>query len=313
MDFYKKDPTWKVFEVDNRQEFVDRIVPDIIFKEQVSEHIIKEWNTIHHLIALSYYKYQLMDVALDKALMSMEMASKIRFKEIHPGGWKGKFGPLLNKLHDMNMFDASKEQLNHIRKLRNHSVHPDRHSFMGPGSLSMIRAIIRLINELHDDLELRLERRALQHSLEHFWKSIPLGVWTYKTGNHQSTLSQLTCFLIDNKEPKPVYYFLVTPTFDLSQYINSSEGGIDVPDSWILAMSNVQFRKKSIRGYELLSEQVGQISITQDKVRLKRYANWEQLLSRATEKHPNLLFNPLLSKVRNDILNDFVLKDKLYD
>lgn len=309
--YFQPDSRWPAFGYDNLSDFLERLAPGFLFKEQVAEDVIKEWETIQYLIAHAYYKYQFIDVALDKAILSMEMAFKIRYREITGTDWPSKkpLAQLILDLHERNLFDTSLEQLERFRWFRNHRAHLDRHSFMGSMGINMIERVANTINEIYDDVDLRLLRRKLESAYSSYMYE-KKGVIRICFDKALVLLHELTCFLIDNKQSRPVYHFIFTPVYDLQPYQIESENGYDVPESHFLAVTGLQLEDNVMIGSEIGSNTVVEFHFISDQQILTRHEAWVDELNQLQKSgHPNLVFNPLVSRLKSNIQSDFVLRE----
>ena len=66
--YLKPDGIWEAWHINSHKDFIMRMVPEITFKTQAHEDIIKEFEIIKSLMVQAYYKYQFFDVAFNKSL-----------------------------------------------------------------------------------------------------------------------------------------------------------------------------------------------------------------------------------------------------
>nr|WP_294991374.1 hypothetical protein [uncultured Sediminibacterium sp.] len=141
--------------------FYKTLVPDLYLKDEVPEDVKGQWKVIKSLIELSYYQTEFMDLAVHKALLSLEMAMKFRHKEITQSdkGLNLTMKPLLYWFYSRGYFEADHEEyIKHIEFMRNHYSHPKLHSFGGHFIVHNIYHPLSMINDLYEDTELRKER-----------------------------------------------------------------------------------------------------------------------------------------------------------
>ena len=155
--YYQQDTTWEGFGVNSQEEYEEKFVIKSNFHNAVHEDVISSYKTIEYLMAHAYFHYPMFDEAKKKLLHMVEMAVKLRNKELgnsltfetRNGRTRKK---TLNQLIDeLVQFDYPEEfigRLNWIRDKRNMASHPDRHSFGGGMYKNMFYPIINCLNEL---------------------------------------------------------------------------------------------------------------------------------------------------------------------
>lgn len=243
------DTIWEsVWEIRNHEEYLKRMVPQFQLRKEVSEDIKKEFEIIEHLCALSYFRYQLYDEAVRKALLIFEMALKIRHREIYEKDFKGNLEELINKLHKKNIFDSSLNFLHHTRLVRNSQVHRDRHSFGGPALRHWLESITMVINETYDSIEQRVVRVKLLEKVNNTVNTFFGECVSIRVDDADYFLSDtIIPIFVNNRCEECVYSFYVVPTFDLSIYEN---GGLYTTPFLEINIKNLQIdnEKKVISG-----------------------------------------------------------------
>lgn len=153
--WYEPDTTWTVFNVKNREDYIERYVVPSSFHSGVPEDVVKAYETAEHLMALAWYHYPMYDEALKKLLGILEMAVKLRCQELgisldfvnkRSKTEAYKLAVLIDKVCAIKVYKNLKYQLNKARNLRNHYAHPDAYSFAG-GIVK--QAVVPLINVLN--------------------------------------------------------------------------------------------------------------------------------------------------------------------
>lgn len=224
-------------------------IPKFLFKPQVPEDVLKNFEVIEHLMALSYFEYRLVDEANSKSLSTFEMAMNIRCLELGLSDRNATFPKLITKLSKNNYFETPYNTLKILNRMRDHYSHPKHHSFAGTFLWSRIEWVSYLINELYDDIELRLQRQNLFNSfLKHQQK---LDLENYVRLNDEDLslfLYKMSIAFVDNKESVPHYHFACIPAFDLKQ---RDENEILVPMGLRCVLRNVAFAEESILGEDI--------------------------------------------------------------
>jgi hypothetical protein len=144
---FKRDSRWDAFGYSpkNFQEILARIQLD----PGVNEEVAGRFKMIERLILHSYYEYEFLDVAFERALTTFEMALRIHYKEA-----TGKDSTSLN-LNELirwgskrAMFGREERIIHHLRELRNCFAHPYLPSFGGIVVLTPLTMIVELINHM---------------------------------------------------------------------------------------------------------------------------------------------------------------------
>jgi len=184
MEYFKPDDTWEVLGINSREEFVNTFVVVGKFHEDVPDDIVKSFKTVTYLLAHSYYYYPLLDEALSKALLIMEMAVKLKAKQLRidlkrPPNKKGitydkKLAEIIKEVCSQPYLSFLKLEFERARGLRNQKMHPVKHSFMGIASRANSNAhlFINIINLLfssqHELEQINIKNKTLKEELSIF-------------------------------------------------------------------------------------------------------------------------------------------------
>lgn len=158
------DDKWNVFyAIENHQEFIDRFQLNFFLSPKASPDIKGIFKVVQKLLICSYFEYEFVDVAADKAKLGLETALKIRYCELTGEMWPETkpYKILLEWFREKGYFEwDSKEYLHYIRTVRNLSAHAQFHSFGGMTSYQHVRMVVQLINDIYEDIPKRQERIA---------------------------------------------------------------------------------------------------------------------------------------------------------
>jgi hypothetical protein len=275
--YLKPDSTWSAWKINNHTQFIQDMVPELALREEVHEDIIKEFEIIKYLLIYSYYKYQFFDVALNKAVQIMEMAFKIRYKEMVGKEWpKNKnLETLIKELDALSLFESHITHISRMRSLRNDLLHPDRHSFAGSVYSGHISSVAQIINELYDDVALRQKRKALVNDLQNFITINLSDEIEIVQNNKRRNIHKLQILLIDNKNGDLIYYIVVVPAFSLDQYRESVSTSKLVPQVLLLELTNILFDNGVIVGYDMNSKTETVIKKIEDADEIVKYKEWK--------------------------------------
>lgn len=254
------------------QEFITRL-PSVHLRPEVNNDVVESFKIVHKLLIHAYFEYLFIDVAVAKALHSLEMALKIRYKELTSLEWK-KNAPLKQlldwfrsglyfEIDDLSFFDR-------VRKSRNYFSHPMGFNVAGRASLHWIDTIVGLINDVHDDTSLRKQRKVLE---KQFQELIDIAVKEgikLKQGEAETLIYSSAGVVVNNKLTPCQYSFALLPIFnpdsaevkqpiflitaDLSIF-SSAEIVVNAEDSGeaILLSRNISLEQKTL--IEKFSEQ----------------------------------------------------------
>ncbi len=211
-------------------------IPVFYLKKDVPEDVIKNFEVIERLLAFSYYEYRFIDEAFSKALHTFEMAMQIRYKDFSEETKSFTFNTLITRLSDLNLFETDLDTLKNIKWMRNYFSHPERHSFAGIIYWNRIEFIVRLINEMYEDVKLREERKLLFEQFNDFLHVVKPGKGLIVALNNEpEVLFDLKLLFVNNKVNPPVYILSGTPLFDLKPRFETS---IIVPYSFKIKLTD---------------------------------------------------------------------------
>lgn len=234
------------------------ILPEFYFRPEVPEDVILNFQVIRKLLVFSYYEYKFLDVAFTKCLQTMEMAMRIRTKELNIYNKKDTFDPLLRKLTDRNIFDNDYNKLKFIKDIRNRDAHPESHTIAGIAYWKRFEFFTFLINDLYDNIELRLERKKKFKSLEELLQKMELERNVVIVIDGEPTiLYRFGLLFFNNKYTTPTYLFACTPLFDLSV----SDNQIRVPFSFAAKLTDLHIGDNYIKGTSFKNKK--EVEVTQ--------------------------------------------------
>jgi hypothetical protein len=215
------------------EEYCIRI-PELYFKPEVPKDVIKNFEVVENMMALSYYEYRLIDEAYTKAIYTFEMAMRIRYRDFFndPNNRLG-FHDFVTKLSDLNLFETGIDVLMTLKYSRNTKAHPDRHTFGGMIYWNRMEYISRLINEMYENRALRSERVSISVKLKDQLRRAGLeNSIVMETHDVQTILYKLQLLFVNNKISPPTFLFAYTPLFDLTVEENS----VRVPEIYDLKL-----------------------------------------------------------------------------
>ncbi|MBI1305993.1 MAG: hypothetical protein GC181_05205 [Bacteroidetes bacterium] len=249
-------------------------IPEFYFKAEVPEDVVRNFEVIKTLLAFSYYEYKLIDEAYSKALHTFEMAMKIRLSDFDASARNKSFKPLLATLNKHHLFETDYKQIQYLESLRNHYAHPKSHSFAGAVVWNKIQGISMLINEMYEDVSLRLKRKEQMNNFRKKMKDSSLnnGVVIEINSEHK-ILYDLRLLFINNKKEPNSYLFACTPLWDFGQ--NEHQSSI-LPFVFKSKLVKVNLENAQITGISFEAKQAVKFYSAESSTHLiEEYQKWK--------------------------------------
>jgi hypothetical protein len=150
--YYEPDIRWPRFGAPTREQFEALYVFPPRFHTGVHEDIVKSYTTASHLMALAWYYYPVYDEALNKLLLLLEMAVKLRCQQLGlPAGPKRTLQQLIASLEVAEPAKQLGWWLDLLRQMRNQVAHPEHHSFGGATFRIAMPRMVNTLNQLFED------------------------------------------------------------------------------------------------------------------------------------------------------------------
>lgn len=212
MQCFVGNETWK--------SFLENSVPKIWFKPNVSPEIVRSFNVVQKLMEFGYCEYEFCDIAAVKSLLNLEMALKIRYFELTGEQWNQKstkpprnLSNLMKWFGERQYFEIENEDyLKHVRWMRNYWAHPERYGFGGLLFLKWVYNSIDLINDIYEDVSLRINRFELRNSISQNLQQVISNGGYFTSKNLAEVIYDARILFIDNKESPAIYYIALFPT-----------------------------------------------------------------------------------------------------
>lgn len=258
-DMLKRDKRWEIFYGDiSLEDFVNQKLPKFHFKNEVNQEIKDSFDIVFRILKHAYFEYPFLDVAVTKALHILEMAFKIRYRELNQGeNWNDRkpLKALMDWFQNRHYFESNNPSfLNHVREIRNHLSHPTRNNLAGTVGLPWVTTVMDLINGLYENIDLRIKRwestKELKSKFDNFLvngarlKLIETTYYIYGCGP----------VAVDNRLEPTLCYFTLLPLFDVTSTIPKIPYLFSYPVNWL------SFQKTSIE----LSMGIGKITLSND-------------------------------------------------
>lgn len=264
MNYYEPDNTWEVFGINSKEEFVEKFVVPGKFHSEVPADVVKSFETVTHLLALSYYYYPLYEEALSKALLVMEMAVKIKAIEEGidlklPPNKKGiiydkKLWKVIEEVCDNPHLSFLRPEFDRARGLRNYKMHPDRHSLVGIVSKANANShlFINIINLLFSSKDSLEDSISTQASLFEILPRFKNGLFVLDYGQKILIVDVHTLrFVKGNKRSLLLLY--INPVYSNVKKVFSEK---KYPDPLLLSLNQYNINDKTLEGVDVLRGKV---------------------------------------------------------
>ena len=298
-NWFEPDATWEIVGIPNRKDYVKKFVVEGKFHKNVPEDIVKAFTIVTYLMAHSYYHYPMYDEAMSKALLVMEMAVKIKAKELGialklPPNKNGvEYDKRLEKLIDevclTNHLSFLKPDFDRARFFRNHKVHPEQYSFSGVLGYTHknVKLFIKILNLLFMEgiqLEKLLEKR---NDLKNKMNVFKDGLFVLEFNNREILIDRIHEFKYLENEGIKLLLLFVNP-LSKNVYENLKEHKFEEP--LIIALKEFNIKNYTIEGVDLKNQSVKIYPSMkmEDKQKLFMYNND---ISRVSKEDMHLFIN----------------------
>ncbi|MBX3240447.1 MAG: hypothetical protein KIT80_01625 [Chitinophagaceae bacterium] len=245
----KMDPIWSVFlEGDmSHTTFLKQLIPKLDLRSEVHTDIKENFRVVMKLLEHSYYEYRFYDVAVLKSVLLLEMALKIRYREVNNKQWNPKksLKDLIYWFYERKFLEVyNQKYLDSLISIRNHAMHPAELTIHGTTAEPVLKNIINLINGLYEGAELREERMD---------RTVKIGAAIKEIGDDLICIlkeKRILCYRIwmsffNNKSQPHQFHFYIKPIVELPEDQSSKEWGI-LPHIHIIANDVILHPQKII-------------------------------------------------------------------
>jgi hypothetical protein len=294
MKWFEPDTRWELFRMKSREDFIDNYVVTGKFHDQVPEDIVTAFETVSHLMVYSYYHWPMMDEAMTKALLVMEMALKLKAKqgnidlETVPNKkgktFQKKLAILIDEVCKVNHLDFLKPDFDRFRTIRNSRMHPERHNYMGAlgKPKGNVMLFINIINVLF------MEKKVIEELIKRR-EELKIELEPFKNGSfvleYNNTLIDMVHYhkyvKYDNKE------LLLLSANSLATNVYEMLTNHRFYDSKIIALKDFKITGSTIEGTDL-NDEVVKISVMNDGENLLKFIGHTDELDRVSENDKHL-------------------------
>ncbi|TDS13540.1 hypothetical protein DFQ03_2833 [Maribacter caenipelagi] len=189
MKWYQPDKRWEIWGITTKEEFVDKYVVPGKFHDKVPKDVIEAFETVTYLMAHAYYHYEMLDVAVEKALLIMELALKLKAHQLKiplkqkPNKkevvYDKSLNTLIREVCKQKELSFLEPELNRARQWRNTKMHPKKHTVSGPIGYPHRNAklFVNIINKLFMSNEQLSQIASKQKELQEKIKKFDYGLF----------------------------------------------------------------------------------------------------------------------------------------
>ncbi len=130
---FTMDERWSLWVPDaDFNKFKEIFIPDLYLKREVPDDIREMYKLIERILELSYFEYELYDIAMLKSFHAVEAILRLKFKELNPDYNKRIIlAKIVEWFQENNYFEGDIEFMKLMVDIRNHNSHPEKRSFGG--------------------------------------------------------------------------------------------------------------------------------------------------------------------------------------
>jgi len=161
------DTFWEGQGILNSIEYYEKFVKSVHLIPRVHIDLQKRIENVKRILFFAYYEYELLDIANEHLLLTMELALKLKYEEIEgkrASDNRKSLKPLLEWAKRQNLLEFP-ERNKSLEYLRNHVSHPKRYGMAGIAGMGLTYNLVENINGLYEDINVRIKRKNILESV----------------------------------------------------------------------------------------------------------------------------------------------------
>ncbi len=270
------DLIWKsVIGAETFKSFQEKIIHPIHLNKNLKQDIKDEIAIVEKLLLHSYFEYEFMDMAFIQAAFALEKALKWKYQEVNnvsSGDIKMGFGGLIDWFASRNYFETwNVDNIHQLRDIRNDKAHNERKSLGGSAFLGKIYNIIDLINDIEEDVKLRVKRkksiRLWNTQLHKFLE----GGGIILLNGQRIIIYRMDLLFLNNKTSPSLFDFIAWPIFDCDK---RNKNGYIVPTSNLLHLTSCHLTKDLFKGKDINTGRLITILKVEDEQNKLKFEQW---------------------------------------
>ncbi len=261
-DYYKFDERWEIQGIKDLKSYEEKFVIKGSFHSKVPKDVKEAFITAEHLMAHAYYCWGMYDEALNKCFRILEMAVKLKAKELDIPlkrlNKKGKEiecsqSSLIDQIFKGKHYELFKSRLQHARKIRNFKMHPDGNSYAGGLAFNVknVKNLSIVLNDIFQPETYFIEQYKLTENIERKLQEF---------NNHP--------IVLESNEPSIlIYKFLKVKTIN-NQFVITCLPIIENAYECIQELEYINLLSIRLSRLEINSDEITGISLGGNKIRL---------------------------------------------
>lgn len=205
-----------------------------VLRDKVSYDVNERYRMIYKLVEYSKYEYEFLDVALERALTTLELGLKERYLDLEHKITRKKLNELIQWANDNSLLIEKREKIHIWRKLRNSLVgHPQGNTILGLVNYDLIIQITNVINSLYNPPKVnRMILKNNEQAKELLKKELEKG-FKVNVGNEEYLI--IYGELIGYSYSKNVFYYGLIPIFSINDDDTKDQ---EIPNPIFIEASN---------------------------------------------------------------------------
>ncbi|KAB2872050.1 MAG: hypothetical protein F9K37_01510 [Bacteroidales bacterium] len=283
INYLEPDSRWSLWHCKTNEEFIEKFLVKGKFHKDVPEDVIKEYTTVEHLVAHSFYYYPMFDEAFSKTTRIFEMAVKLRCDQlgVKPSG-KG-FIPLNNYISALKEYygDISEDWENE-KKLRNLFAHPEKHFFMGPiNRFYAFQHFVNIINKLFSSREKLDEVKNNTIELANKFKNFKKGIFILDSEDKLFVIERVVPHICIYKNEKSYSFWEFRPI--LTKFPQTMDEYSTINPLYRI-IENLEFKDNTISGLDAKSNNHIKIYKSNSPIDNKVALNYKSMYTSSDER-----------------------------
>jgi len=284
MEYHQPDDRWEIFGIKDFDTYQRDLVLKGLFHKNVPKDVTDSYVLCEYMMAHAYYHYPLFDEALSKLLRIIEMAVKLRCKELgisletkkikpkNKRPYKKTFSVLINDVDNVETAKKIKYALDQFRSLRNIFMHPEIHSFSGATVRNGIKFGIIILNMLFLPDKLFIEMGAEIGRIKTKSQSFNKDLLVLESKDKRILVEDIGIMGAIPLESGWQYFLVARPVLDIP---DPKEFTYAVPIT--VEVSNIQFNEQQCLMKMIETGEIIIVSITEHPDYLAKLKKFQQL------------------------------------
>lgn len=298
--YFNPDPRWKIWGINSRDDFNNKVVVSGRFHNDVPKKIIDDFIIVERLLWYSYFFYPLFDEALSKATRIFESSITHKIKDLDLDK-ENKIKNLSQKIRKLKPHFSPEAYLEFekAREIRNLFAHPTPGNLMGMVIYGALLQIVNIVNSIFLDqkiLDINEQKlKYLQDASSHLRDNL----FTYVYKNHKILVWSIIPYNCFEKDSILKSFWIFHPVLqDFPQTMDSLYFSPPIG----LTLSNLAIDKNGIKAIDLQTDQEIEVTFTQNPIDIALKDRYKSLLATSDQQVKDTYFDYLDSEMSLGII-----------